>query len=144
MLLLLVRRLRLGGGLADRIQALAGATMGPLGEIDEAARGELLDRLTVHFAQPFESLVDAGDATLGVAVIGGGVVELGPNGDVPAKALHPGETLFARAVLEGLPAPRSAHAGASGALVLIGEAKIAKELMASSPPLAALFADASE
>ena len=129
---------------ADRIQALAGATMGPLGEVDEASRGELLDRLTVHFAQPFESLVDAGDATLGIAVVGGGVVELGPNGDVPAKALHPGETLFARAVLEGLPAPRSAHAGASGALVLIGEAKLAKELMASCPPLAALFGDASE
>jgi hypothetical protein len=129
---------------ADRIQALAGATMGPLGDLDEASRGELLDRLTVHFAQPFECLVDAGGETLGVAVVGGGVVELGPNGDTPTKALHPGEMLFARAVIEGLAAPRSAHAGASGALVLIGEAKLAKELMVSSPPFASLFSDASE
>jgi len=129
---------------ADRIQALAGATMGPLGEVDEAARNELLDRLTVHFAQPQESLVEAGGETLGIVIVGGGVVELSAQGATAAQGLHPGEMLFARAVLEGRPAPRSAHAGASGALVLIGEAKIAKELMASSPPLAALLADATE
>jgi hypothetical protein len=129
---------------ADRIQALAGSTMGPLGEIDEAARTELLSRLTVHFAQPQESLVEAGGETLGVAIIGGGLVELGAQGAAAAQGLHPGEMLFTRAVLEGRPAPRSAHAGPSGALVLIGEAKIAKELMASSPPLAALLAEASE
>jgi hypothetical protein len=129
---------------ADRIQALAGATMGPLGELDEAARGELLDRLTVHFAQPFESLVDDGGDTLGIAVVGGGVVELAAHGDLAAKALHPGEMLFPRAVIEGRPAPRTANAGASGALVLIGEAKIAMELMASSPPLAALLTDATD
>jgi hypothetical protein len=129
---------------ADRIQALAGATMGPLGEVDEASRGELLDRLTVHFAQPFESLVGDGGETLGIAVVGGGVVELGAEGDLAARSLHPGETLFARAVIEGLPAPRGAQAGASGALVLIGEAKIAQELMAGSPQLAALFADATD
>jgi hypothetical protein len=129
---------------ADRIQALAGATMGPLGEIDEASRGELLDRLTVHFAQPFETLVEAGGETLGIAIVGGGVVELGAAGATAARSLHPGETLFARAVLEGQRAPRSAQAGASGALVLLGEAKIAHALMASSPPLAALLADAVE
>jgi hypothetical protein len=129
---------------ADRIQALAGATMGPLGEVDEAARNELLDRLTVHFAQPFESLVDDSGDTLGLAIVGGGVVELAAHGDLAAKALHPGETLFARAVIEGRPAPRAASAGASGALVLLGEAKIARELMASSPPLAALLGDASD
>ena len=129
---------------ADRIQALAGATMGPLGEVDEASRNELLDRLTVHFAQPFESLVDDSGDTLGLAFVGGGVVELAAHGDLAAKALHPGETLFARAVIEGRPAPRAAAAGASGALVLLGEAKIARELMASSPPLAALLADSSD
>jgi hypothetical protein len=129
---------------ADRIQALAGATMGALGEIDEVSRGELLDRLVVHFAQPGESLVEAGGETLGLAIVGGGAVELGAQGATAAKALHPGELLFARTVLEGLRAPRSAHAGASGALVLIGEARIAQELMASSPPLAALLADALE
>lgn len=129
---------------ADRIQALAGATMGPLGEIDEASRNELLDRLTVHFAQPFESLVDDSGDTLGIAIVGGGVVELAAHGDLAAKALHPGETLFARAVIEGRPAPRGAAAGASGALVLLGEAKVARELMASSPPLAALLSDSSD
>ncbi len=129
---------------ADRIQALAGATMGPLGELDEAARGELLDRLTVHFAQPFESLVDDSGDTLGIAVVGGGVVELAAHGELAAKALHPGEMLFPRAVIEGRPAPRTANAGPSGALVLIGEAKIAMELMASSPPLAALLTDATD
>ena len=129
---------------ADRIQALAGATMGALGDIDEVSRGELLDRLTVHFAQPGEALVEAGGETLGLAIVGGGVVELSEQGATAAKALHPGELLFARSVLEGLRAPRSAHAGASGALVLIGEGRIARELMASSPPLASLLADAVE
>ena len=129
---------------ADRIQALAGATMGALGDIDEVSRGELLDRLTVHFAQPGEALVEAGGETLGLAIVGGGVVELSEQGATAAKALHPGELLFARSVLEGLRAPRSAHAGASGALVLIGEGRIAQELMASSPPLASLLADAVE
>lgn len=129
---------------ADRIQALAGATMGPLGEIDEASRGELLDRLTVHYAQPFESLVEAGGETLGLAIVGGGVVDLAAAGSTPARSLHPGEMLFARAVIEGQRAPRSAHAGAAGALVLIGEAKIAHSFMASSPPLASLLSDATE
>ncbi|MEP7124385.1 MAG: hypothetical protein ABJE95_25885, partial [Byssovorax sp.] len=129
---------------ADRIQALAGATMGPLGEVDEASRNELLDRLTVHFAQPFESLIDDSGDTLGVAIVGGGVVELAAHGDLAATALHPGETLFARAVIEGRPAPRGAAAGASGALVLLGEAKIARELMVSSPPLASILSDSSE
>jgi hypothetical protein len=129
---------------ADRIQALAGATMGALGEIDEASRSELLDRLTVHFAQPGESLVEDGGETLGLAIIGGGAVDLGAKGATAAQSLHPGELLFARAVLAKQRAPRSAHASASGALVLIGEAKIARELMTSSPPLASLLSDAIE
>lgn len=129
---------------ADRIQALAGATMGALGEIDEASRNELLDRLTVRYARPGEALVEAGGETLGLAIIGGGAVDLGAKGATAAQALHPGELLFARAVLAKQRAPRSAHAGASGALMLIGEAKIARELMTTSPPLASLFSDALE
>jgi len=42
-------------------------------------------------------------------------------------------------VLEGLPAPSTARAGASGALILIGDARIAQQLFASAPPLVALL-----
>src|SRR6185312_16728099 len=46
---------------ADRLQALAGATMGPLGDLDEALRERVLSRLSVR-ATPAREEVDTDPA----------------------------------------------------------------------------------
>jgi hypothetical protein len=124
---------------ADRIQALAGATMGTLGDVDETSRNALLDRLKVRVLRPFEVIVTAGSSPPGIVVIGAGTIELLADDEQPPKSLRPGELLFQRAVLEVQPAPCGARAGASGAIVLLGEAKIAQQLFASVPPLISLL-----
>jgi hypothetical protein len=128
---------------ADRLQALAGATLGPLGDLDEASRAELLDRLTVRVVGPNEKIAEAGVRTPGIVVVTGGVVEIEVDGADP-REVRPGELLFLRSVLEGRPAPATARAGASGALLLTGSAAIARELMVSSPPFTAIFASAED
>src|SRR5262249_26603781 len=50
---------------ADRLQALAGCTMGPLGDLDETYRNLAVERLAVRVLQPNEVLVKKGDATAG-------------------------------------------------------------------------------
>lgn len=124
---------------ADRIQALAGATMGSLGDVDEASRNVLLDRLKVHVLKPLEVIATAGASTPGLVVIGTGTLELLVGGEPPARSKRPGELLFQREVLEGQPAPCTARAGAAGALILKGEAKIAQQLFASVPQLISLL-----
>jgi hypothetical protein len=124
---------------SDRIQALAGATMGALGDVDEASRNVLLDRLKVRVLRPFEVIATAGASMPGVVVIGAGTIELLGSEEQPAKNLRPGELLFQRAVLEVQPAPCGARAGANGALVLTADAKIAQQLFASVPPLISLL-----
>ncbi|HEY4120514.1 MAG TPA: hypothetical protein VGM56_21765, partial [Byssovorax sp.] len=55
----------------DRVQALAGATIGPLGDVDEAQRNVLLDQLDVRVAGPSEELVALG-APAHVMLVGAG------------------------------------------------------------------------
>jgi len=119
---------------ADRIQALAGATMGALGDVDEAARNSLLDQLKVRVVQPMEEVAAQGSSPPGVVVVGAGTLELHTGGETE-RSLRPGELLFPRSVLEGRAAPRSARAGAGGALLLVGEAKVAHPLLVSAPAL---------
>jgi hypothetical protein len=121
---------------ANRLQALAGATIGPLGDIDESFRNMLLDRLTLRVAEPHERIAHKGKAT-GIALVGAGSVDLiGSDADSIAR---PGDFLFARAVLENQPAPLDAHAGAQGALLLVGDRQIAQELFVTAPPLVAVL-----
>jgi hypothetical protein len=109
---------------ADRLQALAGATMGPLSELDEAARDRLLERLEVHVAQPHEPISTA------VALVCAGSVEA--NVDGAPVTVQAGEVLLPRAQAEG------ATAGPQGAILLIGDERAAAELVTG--PLASLFA----
>lgn len=124
---------------ADHIQALAGATMGPLGDLDEESRNLLLHRLKVRVLKPAEVIATAGQPTAGVVVVGAGTLDILVGAEPPARSLRPGDMLFPRAVLEGQPAPCTARAGASGALILTGEGKIAQQLFASAPPLVSLL-----
>jgi hypothetical protein len=116
---------------ADRLQALAGATMGPLGELDEPTRDRVLARLAVRVARAQETVAVEGAAAALVCV---GSVELSPSAAGKPIVVRAGEVLFPRAGVQG------ARAGAQGALLLVGDALVAAELAAGPPPLASLFA----
>ncbi len=109
---------------ADRLQALAGATMGPLGELDEPTRDRVLERLVVRVALAQEAVSADGAAAALVCV---GSVEVSTAGE--PVVVRAGEVLFPRANAEG------AKAGAHGAILLVGDAELA-----ASPPLSSLFA----
>ncbi|HVY48156.1 MAG TPA: hypothetical protein VHB21_19845, partial [Minicystis sp.] len=122
---------------ADRLQALAGACIGPLGDVDETFRNMLLDRLTLRVAAPHERIAKMGEKVPGIVLVGAGSVDLlGADADSVAR---PGDFVFARAVLEGQPAPLDAHAGGSGALLLVGDRQLAQELFVTAPPLVAVL-----
>ena len=125
---------------ADRFQALAGATLGLLGErLDEALRGLVLSRLEVKAYGPGELIVTEGKAVPGLHVVGGGKIELF-EGDVLKDEAAPGDFLFAAEVLSAGKAHQSARAGKSGALVLFASRSVAHEMLMSVPPLLELLA----
>ena len=130
---------------ADRFQALAGVTMGALGDrLDDALRSLVTDRCDVRTLLPFESLVEKGSPLPGLHIIAGGRVEIivesvGGGGEVDDE-LGPGDFLFAPQVLGGAPAPATARAGKSGALVLFADRMTTHELLVSVPPLLEILA----
>jgi len=118
---------------ADELQAYAGATMGPLGELDDAARAGLLPRLAVRVAPPREVILDAGASVPGLILVCVGAVVVAWGAVVRA-----GEVLFPPAARDGAPAPSVARASASGAVFLVADRALSAELGASTP-LAALL-----
>ncbi len=126
---------------ADRLQALAGACIGPLGDVDETFRNMLLERLTLRVAAPHEKLATKSVKLSGIVLVGAGPVDLrGADEDTVAR---PGDFLFPRAVLEGQPAPLDAHAGSAGALLLVGDRQLAQELFITAPPLVSVLSGES-
>ncbi|HKQ71175.1 MAG TPA: cyclic nucleotide-binding domain-containing protein, partial [Polyangiaceae bacterium] len=125
---------------ADRVQAIAGCTMGPVGDrLDDGLRSIVIEPLQVRVFQPNEVLAAAGLPVPGMIIVGVGSVELDEdngNGD----RLGPGDFLFATEVLGGEAAPATARAGARGAIVLFGARGLAHELLVSCPPLLEIFA----
>lgn len=125
---------------ADRFQALAGATMGPLGErLDDTLRQMVTSRCVVRALMPGEGIVASGSPVPGMFIIGAGAVELIAGEDVVGE-LGPGEFLFATSVMSASMAPMGARAGPSGALLLFAERHAAHELMVSVPPLLEILA----
>lgn len=124
-------------GVADRYQALAGVSMGPMGDrLDDSLRGMVLSRCRLVKLAPDELLVDKGKPVGGLYIVGAGRLRLG-NAE---SELQPGDFLFAQQILGGGAAPTSARAGASGALLMVAERHDAHELMLSVPPLLELLA----
>ncbi len=117
-------------GRADRLQALAGATMGPLGELDEASRDGVLDKLVVCVLRAGEAVDAEGIAA---ALVGAGSVELSAAGK--SVVVRAGEVLFPR-----VEAQDDAKAGAHGTILLVGDAGFAADLDAGPPSLRSLFA----
>lgn len=124
---------------AERLNALCGATLGPLGDIDEISRNQLLDQLEVRVARPGQAVAAPGEPLNGVALVCGGAIELLDENGAAWKRLGPGDLLFARAVLEGRPAPCPARAGPGGALILVGQQGLAQALIQESPELASFL-----
>jgi hypothetical protein len=125
---------------SDRTQAIAGCTMGPVGErLDEGLRATAIDQLEVRVLAPNEIIASAGQPVPGMVIVGVGVVELDGDG-VTGERLGPGDFLFASQVLGGGPAPATAKAGAKGAILLFGARAVAHELLVTCPPLLEVFA----
>ncbi len=126
---------------ADRLQALAGVTMGLLGErLDEGLREEVTKRCEVRCLEANEVFVEQGATVPGMHIVGAGWVELVREDDSVEQELHPGEFLYATEVLSAGPAHARARAGSGGALVLFADRKVAHELLVSVPPLLEVLA----
>jgi hypothetical protein len=124
---------------SDRTQAIAGCTMGPLGEqLDEGLRAVAIDKLDVLVLSPGEVIATKGQPVPGMVIVGVGVVEVEVGDDT--DRLGPGDFLFATEVLGGGAAPGTARAGAKGAIVLFGARAAAHELLVTCPPLLEVFA----
>jgi hypothetical protein len=128
---------------ADKYQALAGVSMGPMGErLDDSLRGMVLSRCSLVRLLPGEVLVERGKPVGGLFIVGAGRIELGPDAASAGSEgeLGPGDFLFAPQVLAAGAAPTAARAGASGALLMAADRHAAHELMVSVPPLLELLA----
>lgn len=122
--------------LADRYQALAGATMGPLGELAEETRRKITDRMSVRVVRPLETIAQQGAPLGWLAIVGGGFVDLlkGEPSRVTGD-VRPGDFVFPLVALRELPVPTSVRGGPAGAVLLTGDHSVAVELFGGSPPL---------
>jgi CRP-like cAMP-binding protein len=126
---------------ADRYQALAGVSMGPMGDrLDDSLRGMVLSRCKLVKLLPGEVLVEKGKPVGGLFIVGAGRLELGSDPEKPEGELQPGDFLFAPQVLSAGAAPTAARAGAAGALLMAADRHAAHELMLIVPPLLELLA----
>ncbi|HKY38520.1 MAG TPA: hypothetical protein VJN18_21400 [Polyangiaceae bacterium] len=128
---------------ADRYQALAGVSMGPMGDrLDDSLRGMVLSRCQLVRLLPGELLVEKGKPIGGLYIVGAGRIELDTDTASPGPEgqLGPGEFLFAMQVLAAGVAPTAARAGSTGALLMMADRHAAHELMVSVPPLLELLA----
>lgn len=126
---------------ADRFQALAGVTMGPLGErLDDSLREEVTRRCTVRAIEPGQEFVQGGAPVPGMHIVGSGLVEIVDAAGNVEVELGPGDFLFASEVLGGGKAHASARAGPGGALLLFADRMVAHELLVSVPPLLEILA----
>jgi hypothetical protein len=126
----------------DRLQALVGITMGPLGErLDASLRADVMSRLQLRTLAEHEVITTKGSATVGLLVVGGGELELISEDGTPSGAvLRAGEFLFPNESLRAAPAPSTVRASRGGALVLLAERGVAQELLVTCPPLLEIFA----
>jgi hypothetical protein len=119
---------------ADRVQAQAGVTMGPLGDrFDLSLRQHFTGKLTLRTLAPGEVLIEQGKPTP-IAIVGIGDVHLVKDG-VRGETLGSGDFVFPTQILAHAHAPASAVAGPAGAVVLVGDRAVAQELLMSFPPL---------
>jgi hypothetical protein len=127
--------------IADSFQALAGTTLGPLGErLDDALREVVTSRCRVLTLLPHEVLVARGKPVPGMHIVGGGTIELVDENEKVVAICAPGEFLLTAQVLAGGVTPHTVRAAEGGALVLFAPRMDAHELLVSVPPLLEILA----
>ncbi len=126
---------------SDQVQTLAGVTMGALGDrLDVSLRQQVTSRLKVRSLLEGETMVEAGSAVPGIVVVGVGKLELVDKAGKVVREVRSGDFLFPEQVLGAGPAPQTARAGKGGALVMVGDRRVAQELMVTCPPLLEILA----
>ena len=123
---------------ADRLQALAGATMGPLGDVDESTRSLALGRLSLRVLRPNEAFTAEGGPNPGMCIVGVGSIDLLDGGKVKST-LRAGDPVFAAEFLRAAPATADSRAGEAGAILFCADRALAQELLVSVPPLIEMF-----
>jgi hypothetical protein len=126
----------------DRLQALVGITMGPLGErLDPALRADVASRLRLRILAGHEVLAARGTPVPAFLVVGAGELELLGDDDAPnGTVIRTGDFLFPNEALRAAPAPNTVRATKGGALILLAERGVAQELIMTCPPLLEIFA----
>jgi hypothetical protein len=126
----------------DRLQALVGITMGPLGDrLDPSLRADVTSRLRVRALAEHEIIATRGAPVPGLLVVGGGELELlGDDGKPNGTVIRAGEFLFPGETLSAARAPSTARASRGGAIILLAERGVAQELLVTCPPLLEIFA----
>ncbi|MFO0619060.1 MAG: hypothetical protein U0414_41105 [Polyangiaceae bacterium] len=122
----------------DRFAALAGATMGPLGDLDDESRRRTLDMFRIRALREHEVFATVGQDTPGLTLVGGGELVVG-HGEERPVTLGSGEIVFPDTVLDGSPAPREVRAGEGGALLLTAARSTTIELFSTMPMLLELL-----
>lgn len=121
--------------MGDRFAALVGATMGPLGDLDDESRRQTLDRFRVRGLRAGELLAAKGSDNQGLIVVGAGSIVLPETNGV----LSSGDLLFPDTVLDGSPTPHDVRAGDGGALILSASRSTTVELFSTFPMLLELL-----
>jgi hypothetical protein len=120
--------------LGDRHAALAGSTMGPLGDLDESSRLAALERMTARTFAPGEVFIPAGGELGGLTVVGSGAI-LHEDG----REFGTGDVVLAELALESRPLSGPLTAGEDGAVVLSATRMGTVELFSIIPTLLELL-----
>lgn len=120
----------------DRFAALAGATMGALGDLDEGSRLAAFDRLTLRVLAAGEVLVPAGGELSGLTIVGAGSMLV--DRSTPAE-FGAGDVLLPETALEGGTTDAAIKAGPGGALLLSASRMVTVELFSTIPSLLELL-----
>jgi hypothetical protein len=124
----------------DRVQALAGASLGALGErLSPDLRATIVERMSIRTFAEHETIVTEGLPVPGILLVGSGTVDLVAN-QVVTNHVTAGHFVLPAEALSAGPSPASARAGAGGALVFSADRKTTQELFATEPLLLELFA----
>ncbi len=125
---------------ANRVHALVGATLGPLGdELDAGLLADLASHMHVRVLVAGELLVGQGELLPGFIVVGVGVLDVFLEGKPCSKA-GPGDLLFSSTLLDGAVVPATVRASSSGAVVLVVDRPEVERLLMTFPPLLDLLA----
>jgi hypothetical protein len=119
---------------SDRLSALAGSTMGPLGDLDESSRFAALERMSARSIEAGSVFVAAGAELPGLTVVGSGTLVLADGSEFGA-----GDFVLPQLALEGGALSGDLVAGSEGAVVLSATRMGTVELFSVLPTLLELL-----